>query len=115
MSQVGGNLPYLLFISTAHDHVRLLFNTHRDALRNGKLDGVRISQAEDQFVAFNFSAISDAHNIEMFLKPLGDAVNGIGHETADQPVQRRVCVSVPLRQKMPILSHHSYSGRESHL
>jgi len=47
-----------------------------------------LAERERNRFALQFGAVTDAHDVELFLEPGGHAVNGVGHQRASEPVER---------------------------
>ena len=75
--------------------MRLLFDRDLNALGNREFNGMRIAQGKNNDLALEFSAITDAHDIEVLLKAFGNAANGVGHQGPRQAVQRAMILGVP--------------------
>src|SRR5579864_2283408 len=76
-AHVGGNLPDQALISTSNRDVRLLLDSNLYPLRNRELDRMRIAEREDDRFAFDFSAVTNADDVELFLESLCDALDRI--------------------------------------
>ncbi len=51
---------------------------------------MRLAQSERDDFAFEFRAVADAHNVELFLEAQGYAVHGVSDQRARQSMQRAV-------------------------
>src|SRR5271157_11372 len=102
-ANVRGHLADLRLVRAAHHDVRLLFDRNLNAIGNGKLDGVGLAEGESHGLAFQLGAIADAHDVEILLEALGDAMNGVGQKRARQPVQCAILFIIADRRQHAVL------------
>src|SRR5215472_5980208 len=77
---VRGDLTDELPVDARHGDVRLLVDGHVNALRDVEHDRVRVPEGEDHLLPLDLRAVADADDIELLLKPLGDAMHGVRDE-----------------------------------
>src|SRR5260370_14990306 len=92
-ANVRGHLAILALVCAADHNVRLLVHGDLNALGNLELDGMRLAERESNCFAFQLRAVSDAHDVQILLEALRDAVHRVGDERASQPVQRAMIFS----------------------
>ena len=102
-TQICRNLSDLALVRAAYHHMRLLLDADLNSLRYREFHRVRESQRENQILALNFRAVSDADDIEIFLESVSDAVNRIRDQRARQTMQRAKLFRIALAQQNAVL------------
>src|SRR6266404_1898676 len=87
-TNVRSYLAKLALVRAADHDVRLLVHRDLNASRNLELDGMRLAERESNGFALEFRAVANAHEVEILLEALRDAVNRIRDESACEPMQR---------------------------
>src|SRR6266849_4161809 len=87
-ANVGSHLANLAFVRATDNQMRLLVDGNLNALGNLELDGMRFAERESNGFAFELRAVADAHDVQILLEALRDAVHRVGDQRAGEPVQR---------------------------
>src|SRR4029077_545130 len=87
-ANVRSYLADLTFVRAADNQMRLLVDGNLNALGNLELDGMRFAERESNRFAFELRAVSDAHDVQIFLEALRDTVHRVGDQRPGEPVQR---------------------------
>src|SRR5690242_5702732 len=85
-TNIRRDLADLSFIRAADDDMGLLVDSDLNALGNRKFDGMGLAKGKSNRFALEFGAVADANDIEFLLETFGDALYGVGHQGAGQPV-----------------------------
>src|SRR3990172_9553035 len=87
------DLAHVLLVGAGDGDASLLLDIDGDAGRDGKFDGVRVTQTEHDFLAFHLRPIPDSHDVQLFRESLRDSMNPIrqpGHQLALRPFHLHV-------------------------
>src|SRR5262249_37523768 len=113
------DLPDLLPVDAADHNLGHLWNSDRDPVRNRVDDVVTEPELDLQVLALQCRAIADAADLQLFLKPLRDALDQIGDERAMRAPHRsrtigfvaRIDTDLPgLDLRRNFVIHHDLKG-----
>src|SRR5215467_12767236 len=83
--------------------MRLLVHGDLDSFRNRKLDRVRLAKGERNSLTFEFCAVTDADNVELFLEARSNTGDGIGNKRASKAMHGAMIVRGALHVEHAIL------------
>src|ERR1700687_619688 len=87
-ANVRSHVATLAFARAADHQVGLFVDRNLNAFGNLELDGMRLAEREGNDFTFELRAVSDAHDVQILLEALRDAVHRVGDERTGQPMQR---------------------------
>src|SRR5579862_7479486 len=102
-TDVRRHLSDLTLVRTADDQVRLLVHRDLDAFRDRKGNRVRLAEREGYSLALEFGAVPNADDVHFLFEARSHAVNGVGHQSASQPVNGAVLIGSALDVQHAIL------------
>src|SRR5690606_2474388 len=82
-TDLGGDLAHQLLVGTGHDHLGLGGRGDGEALGGGEHPRVREAEREAQVLALDGGAVAHAHELELALEALRDAMDHVGHDRTD--------------------------------
>src|SRR5687768_4513041 len=113
-SQVGCDLTNELTIDARHRDVRLFIDRDVDARRHVKQDRMRVAERQDDLLALHFRTVADTDDIELALPPIGDANDGVIHQTARKTVElvQGALFTGLACQQLPLFDHRADAWRQ---
>src|SRR5690606_32396733 len=81
-ADLGGDFAPRLLVGAGDDDLGLGRRAQGDALRRREHDRVREAQREVEVLALDSGAVANAHQLELALEALGDAVDHVGDDRA---------------------------------
>src|SRR5215472_8779057 len=104
LTDVGGHLANELPIDAGHRHMRLLVDCDVDSRRDVEDHRMRIAEREVHLLALHFRAVANADDVEILAEPFGDALDGVGDETAREAVELAELRILPKRPRLQMIA-----------